>query len=217
MRKDTLLRLIVVLGICLAGSDPAAAQITKRGQAGFRFLENPISAEAVGRGGVGVTMLRNSSALFWNPAGTGWIERGVDTGLHYTFGIADIDQLSAAAAGPVGRFGVFGASLTHMSYGTFYLTRRASNEAGYVETGTFSPQAFAVGLSFARAMSDRFAFGVQLKMARQDLGQAWIAPRDAGGSATEPRLKNYALTVPAFDVGASYDFQTYGITFGAAV
>lgn len=208
--------LLLAAALCFPLGE-ATAQVEKEGQAGFRFLENPVSAEAIGRGGVGVTMMRNASALFWNPAGIAWIDRGLDVGFHYTVGFADIDQMSAAVASNLGSLGVVGVSITRMDYGTFYLTRRADNAQGYEETGEFTPQAMALGLAYGRAMSDRFTFGVQLKMVHQDLGDAWIAPFLESGGAAEPSLKSYSMTVPAVDVGASYDFQAYGITFGAAI
>ncbi len=218
MRRATLVAAIFLSTLAMTEGD-AQAQVEKKGQAGFRFLENPVSAEAVGRGGVGTTMLHNSSALFWNPAGIAWIDDRLDVGIHYTSGIAEINQMSAAIAYPVRGIGVFGVSVTNMDYGTFYRTRRAENDQGFEDTGTFSPSALAVGVAYARAMSDRFSFGVQLKVAHQDLGDAWIAPFivDQENASEEPRLKPYAMTVPAIDVGASYDFQTYGLTFGAAV
>ncbi len=207
---------VVLLALAGAFTRDAFAQAEKEAQAGFRFLENPVAAEAVGRGGVGVTMLRNASALFWNPAGIGWID-GTDIGFHYTVGFADIDQMSAAVASDFGSLGVVGVSVTRMDYGTFYLTRRANNEQGFEETGEFTPQAMAVGLAYSRAMSDRFTFGVQAKLVHQDLGDAWIAPFLEGGGAADPTLKSYSMTVPAVDVGALYDFQAFGLTFGAAI
>jgi hypothetical protein len=193
-------------------TSPVEAQVEKQGQAGFRFLENPVGAEVVGRGGVGVTMLRNATSLFWNPAGIAWTESEVDAALHYTSGIADINQASAAISYRLGNLGTVAASLVWMDYGTFYQTHRSGDEGGYVETGTFSPNAFAVGLGYGRAMSDRFSFGVHLKLAHQDLGAGWIQPFDG-----EPSLQGYALTVPVLDVGALYDFQTHGLTFGASM
>lgn len=215
MRICKIFSTLLLLALVWVPAQNATAQVEKEAQAGFRFLENPVSAEAIGRGGVGVTMMRNASALFWNPAGIAWLESGVDVGFHYTVGFADIDQMSAAVASNLGSIGVVGLSITRMDYGTFYLTRRANNEQGYDETGEFTPQALAVGLAYGRAMSDRFTFGVQAKLVHQDLGDAWIAPFE-DGVASDPTLKSYSMTVPAVDVGASYDFQAYGLTFGAA-
>ncbi len=216
-RKKIILVLLTVL-LLLGQAITAQAQIVKRGQTGFRFLENPISAEAVGRGGLGVALMTNSNAVFWNPAGLGWLSN-IDVSFNYTKGIADINHSSAAVGLPIGSFGVLAVSGIFMDYGDFYGTRRADNEAGYIETGTFSPSAMAFGLAFSQRVTERFSYGVHLKYAYQDLGSAWVSTGDAGlgdpGLAIEQR--KYSIGLPAVDVGAYYDFLIYGIRFGAVV
>jgi hypothetical protein len=201
----------------LAGE--ASGQIVKKGQVGFRFLENPVSAEVVGRGMVGVVTTTSSNGIFWNPSLLGWIPADVDLSVNHTRGIAEINYNAAAATVRVGGIGVVGLSLLAMDYGTFYGTRRAANEQGYEETGTFSPSAYAIGLAFSQKVSDRFSYGVHIKYARQDLGDAWVAA--TGSSLTDPNLaistRRYAQTGLAMDVGACYDFQYNGIRFGAAL
>ena len=216
MREETAMRtsinILILCTLVLISAPRADAQVQKQGQAGFRFLENPVGAEVVGRGGLGVTMLRNSTSLFWNPAGVAWITDDLDLAMHYTAGIADINQASGAAGYNLGRFGVVAASFTWMDYGVFYQTRRSGDEGGFEDTGTFSPNAFAVGIGYGRAMSDRFSFGVHVKLAHQDLGAGWIQTGDDA-----PHEQSYSLTVPVLDVGALYDFKAYGLTFGASM
>ncbi len=206
--------IIILLGQVIT----AQAQIVKRGQAGFRFLENPISAEAVGRGGLGVALMTNSNSVFWNPAGLGWLSN-IDVSFNYTKGIADINHSSAAVGLPLGNFGVLAVSGIFMDYGDFYGTRRADNEAGYIETGTFSPSALAFGLAFSQRVTERFSYGVHLKYAYQDLGSAWVSTTDAGLGDPDLTIeqRKYSMGLPAVDVGAYYDFLIYGIRFGAVV
>ncbi len=198
---------------------PAHSQIIKKGQVGFRFLENPISAEAVGRGALGVAVARTANAAFWNPAGLAWIDNRVDVALNYTKGIADINHTSAAAALSLPRLGTLCLDAIVMDYGEFYGTRRADNEHGFIDTGVFSPTAWSVGIAFAQRVSDRFSYGVHLKYAFQDLGDACVAT--AGADVNDPNLligqKSYAHGEPAVDVGAVYDFAYHGIRFGAAI
>lgn len=195
------------------------AQIVKKAQVGFRFLENPVSAEVVGRGMVGVVTTTSSNGIFWNPSLLGWIPSNVDLSINHTQGIADINYSAAAATVRIGSIGVVGLSLLTMDYGTFYGTHRAANEQGYVETGTFSPTAYAIGLAFSQKISDRFSYGVHLKYARQDLGDAWVAA--TGSDLTDPNLaistRRYAHDGLALDVGAYYDFLYNGIRFGASL
>jgi hypothetical protein len=210
---------ISVVLLTLLVSYGAEGQIVKKAQVGFRFLENPVSAEVVGRGMIGVTTTLSSNSIFWNPGELGWISSNVDLGINHTQGIAEINYNAAAAAVRIGNFGVVGLSLLSMDYGTFYGTRRAANEQGYIETGTFSPSAYAVGVAFSQKVSDRFSYGVHLKYVSQNLGDAWVAP--TGTSLTDANLaigtRAYAQSGLAMDVGAYYDFLYNGIRFGATL
>jgi len=200
-------------------SSGAEGQIVKKAQVGFRFLENPVSAEVVGRGMIGVTTTLSANSIFWNPSQLGWVTSSVDLEVNHTQGIADINYNAAAAAVRIGNTGVIGLSLLSMDYGTFYGTRLAANEQGYVETGNFSPSAYAVGLAVSQKISDRFSYGIHLKYVSQNLGSAWVAP--TGSSLTDPNLaigtRQYAQNALAMDVGAYYDFLYNGIRFGACM
>ena len=194
-------------------------QISKKAQVGFRFLENPVSAEVIGRGATGVTSTTDASGIFWNPALIAWNASRADVSLHRTQGIADINYNAIAATVDLWGFGVIGVSFISMDYGDFYGTRVSSNAAGYEETETFSPKAYALGLAFAQRVSARFSYGVHLKEASQDLGSAWVGP--VGGSIFDPNLRmsqqKYKTSEFALDVGACYDFLYKGIRFGASL
>lgn len=210
---------ISVVLLLLLVSSGAEGQIVKKAQVGFRFLENPVSAEVVGRGMIGVTTTLSANSIFWNPSQLGWVSSSVDLEVNHTQGIADINYNAAAAAVRLGNTGVLGLSVLSMDYGTFYGTRLAANDQGYVETGTFSPAAYAVGLAFSQKVTDRFSYGVHLKYVSQNLGDAWVAP--TGASLTDPNLaistRQYAQNALAMDVGAYYDFLYNGIRFGACM
>lgn len=212
----TVLLAALLLGL---GAAPASSQIVKKGQVGFRFLENPVSAEAVGRGGLGVAMFRNANAVFWNPGALSWFEGRLDFNVNHTNGIADINHTSAVGAYRLNGIGFLALDLITMDYGDFYGTRRANNEQGFEDTGTFSPNAWALGLTFSQKVSDRFSYGVHLKYARQDLGDAWIAT--AGKDVNDPGLaiaqRSYAQGEAALDIGAIYDFLYHGVRFGAVI
>ncbi len=186
------------------------AQITKKAQVGFRFLENPVSAEVMGRGGVGVATTLTANGIFWNPALIGLIEPNVDVSYNYTKGIADINYSAVAATIHLGDFGVLGFSLLSMDYGTFVGTERADNSQGYIETGNFSPTAISVGTAFSQKVTNRFSYGIHVKYVHQNLGS--VIYNDSTGE-----LKKYAQGTVAFDVGAYYDFLYNGITFGASL
>jgi hypothetical protein len=214
---------LCIVSLCagLLGAGPLMGQIEKKAQVGFRFLENPVSAEVIGRGGTGVTGVSeaNGAGIFWNPALLGWNTSTVDVSIHRTQGIADINVNAFAAAIDLWGVGIAGISLIVMDYGDFYGTRIATNAEGYEETGVFSPKAYALGIAFSQKVSERFSYGVHVKYAEQDLGSAWVGP--VGMSISDPNmvpsLRPYSAGEFALDVGAYYDFMYNGIRFGASI
>ncbi|MBI2619045.1 MAG: PorV/PorQ family protein [Ignavibacteriales bacterium] len=203
----------------LCGLTISQAQIVKKAQVGFRFLENPVSAEVVGRGGVGVATTLNSMGIFWNPALISWGEQTIDVTLHHTQWIADISYEAASGTVRIGDVGVVGMSMLWMDYGVFHGTQRAPNTEGFIETGNFTPYAYAVGISFSQKVSDRFSYGVHIKHATQDLRYASVAP--TGTTIDDPNLsvtrRKYKEGEFAADIGAYYDFLYNGIKFGATL
>jgi len=195
------------------------ADIVKKAQVAFRFLEHPVSAEVIGRGCAGLVLTNNSNTVFYNPGGLGWVEKKLDFQLNYSKDIADISHSSFALSYNWKNIGIFAVDALFLDYGDLHGTRRADNDQGFIETGTFSPQNYAVGLSFSQKVSNRFSYGVRLKIAHEDLGEAWVS--DKGVDFDDPeftmRKKAYGKTEPAVDVGVVYDFLSHGIRFGAVI
>ncbi len=223
MKPTSIVILLLCLVVLLPGS--GRAQVEKKAQAGFRFLENPVSAEVVGRGATGVTTTQDANGIFWNPALLGWVQNDINVTLNRTQGIADINYNAIAAAFHLWDNGVLGVSFLSMDYGTFYGTRVSNNAEGYEETGEFTPHALALGVAFSQKVSNRFSYGVQLKYVYQNLGNAYVAPYgtqfgdpDFNISTKGYSSADWAWYVPlAIDVGAYYDFLYKGIRFGATL
>ncbi|MCU7493925.1 MAG: PorV/PorQ family protein [Ignavibacteria bacterium] len=192
----------------------AKAQVTQQAQTGFRFLLNPVSAEVIARGGTGLTSTYNSNAVFWNPAMLGFVQTDYDVNLNRTNGIADINYNAAAASIKLGEVGTLALSAMAMDYGTLHATVRADNDNGYLDMGTFSPGASAFGIAFSQKMNDRFSYGIQIKLAHQNLGEAYTMRT---GDSLNLYKVAYKKNVIAGDVGAFYDFNYNGIRFGAVM
>ena len=47
----------------------------------------------------------------------------------------------------------------------------ATNESGYIETGDFTPKDWAVGVAYARRVSDQFSFGGHIRYVHEFLGE----------------------------------------------
>ncbi len=211
-------RILLMAGIAfmlLSGS--MLAQITKKAQVGFRFLEYPVSAEVVGKGAVGVVNTPSANGIFWNPALLGGISNNAEISFNHAAGIADINYNACAGAVKIEDVGVIGVSFLSMDYGDLQGTRRATSGDGYVKTGKFSPSAYSAGLSFSQQITDRFAYGVHLKYAKQDLGSAYVSRIIPEKDTVEISTVKYDLDAFALDVGAFYDFKFKGIKFGAVM
>ena len=90
-----------------------------RAQTG-RALNIQPGARQNGLGAAGVALFGDpSDALWWNPAGLGFADR---TSVQYTYakllpGLGDLPYRHVAAASPLGSYGGFGTSFTHLDYG----------------------------------------------------------------------------------------------------
>lgn len=184
----------------------------KRAQTGFKFLSTSVDARASAMGGaVTSSAVGSSTSLFYNPAsmalmpGTFHASAGVvDHLLDFEYSYA-----SAAFQPGGGRYGVIGLSLMNVDYGDFFETVRADNTAGFIELGTYSPTALAVGLGYARSFTDRFSVGAHAKYTLQDLGTFAKSRVTEGGTelidGTSAEFDDYSLNTVAVDFGLLYN------------
>jgi len=220
IRRTMALSLLLALAVSCVLVNPADAKLKKVAQSGFKFLSNPIGARGTGLGNAYMAIAEDASAMFWNPAGLARAEHG-SAFFDATKGIADINYFAGAVAWNFEEYGVFGVNAVMMDYGTFVGTRLDPISGGYTYTGDFTPTAFAVGITYARTMTDRFGFGGTLKWAQVDFGAATatqVTDTDEQGNpiAVDEREIDHKLDMPVFDVGVMYYTHIKGIRFGAA-
>lgn len=175
---------------------------TKRAQTGFKFMRMSVSARAAALGDAMTAMEAGSIAMFYNPATMAHTPDFANASVGRTQLFADINYNAAslALAPSDGRYGVIGVSFMNVDYGTFEGTIRSDNTSGYVETGNFSPNALMVGVGYAKALTDRFAVGGNIKYASQELGDAVV---EAGGDDSFTYESSSQGTM-AFDFGVIY-------------
>jgi long-subunit fatty acid transport protein len=175
IRKSAYIYLLAMLVIGIG--NPVRAQEQKPvGQATMTFLEIDVGARAVGMGGSFNCVDDDASALFWNPAGISRL-RGMRLSLNHTKWLADMDQYAVAATIGNAGLGTFGFSVMLMDNGDFHRTRPVpadltTNPEGYILEGTYNVNQYVAGIAYSRQITDRFAFGAQLKYVYQDLGTA---------------------------------------------
>jgi opacity protein-like surface antigen len=110
-------------------------------------------------GEAAVATVNDVYAMYWNPAGLVEIEN-IAVGFTNVNWLLDIDLNYVAFAKYFEDIGVFGASATVLSMDDQEITTFEQQEG----TGSyFSASSYTVGVSFARQLTNRFAFGASLK------------------------------------------------------
>jgi len=190
---------------------------TKLAQTGLKFLSVGADARASALGDAITSIEGNSSAMFYNPAGMARLNGSVDATFNMTQWIADINYMhaSAAFAPSDGQYGVFGVSIASVDYGEFNRTIRDGGEAGYLDIGTYSPTAMALGVGYAKALSDKFSVGGNVRYVYQDLSDGHIVGlTDVEGVYKE---ESFDINVFAFDFGVLYKTGFKSLNFGMSL
>ena len=204
-----------ILALCAICVGVAAGQ-QKLAQTGMKFLTVGTDARAEALGEAMTSVEGNASAMFFNPSAMARLSGTTSVTLGDTKYIADINHyeggIAFAPAG--GDFGVVGVSLHFVDYGEFLGTIRSdANPLGYEETGAFHPSGLALGLTYARALNDKFSVGGSAKYVRQSLGIS-VNGFDALGNEIQ---KNNSADVMAFDFGLLYRTGFKSLNFGMVV
>ncbi len=187
----------------------------KLAQTGMKFLSVGTDARASAMAEAVTAVEGYSSSMFFNPAGMASLKSFVNFSLGQTRWIADIDHnFASVAISPFGGdYGVLGFTIQSVDYGELQETIRADNEQGFLDLGTFEPTAIAVGIGYARALSEKFSVGGDVRYVRQDLGSSAV-DFDADGNVL--KLDN-AVDVFAFDFGILYRTGFRSLNFGMTV
>ncbi len=190
----------------------------KLAQTGFQFLSVGTDARATGMGEAYTTVEGSSGALFYNPAGMARLGGFLEVTASRTTWIADIEYVTGSMALRPwrGQYGVLGFSFMSVDYGELQGTMVADNEQGFIETGSFSPSSYAIGVGYANDLTDRFAVGGQVKWVSQALGES-IIPVGNYDVTKETRRKSYREEVLAFDFGTLYKTGFKSLAFGMCV
>jgi hypothetical protein len=187
----------------------------KLAQTGLKFLSVPLDARASGLGDAVTSLEMYSSAMFYNPSTMADMTSTALLSFGTTRWIADINYLYGSAALNLfdGDYGVFGVSIVAVDYGEFQRTIFAPTEAGFLDVGTFKPNALALGLGYAKQLSEKFAIGGDVRYVRQSIGTGYTDIDPAGGYIS----KNYEIDAFAFDFGLLYKTGYKSLNFGMSV
>ena len=165
------------------------------GTSAASFLEIGVGARAVAMGGAYASVANDASALYWNPAGIAWVN-GFQAELMHTEWLAGtkFDYVGLVAPIPFLRSS-FGVSFTSLDYGESPV-RTVERPEGTGER--YGARDFAVGITYAMSLTDRFSFGLTGKYIAQ-------------------RIWSETGNTMAIDVGVFYNTMLEGLRLGASI
>jgi hypothetical protein len=197
----------------------AAESNKKLAQTSFQFLSVVSDARAAAMGEALTGMQAGSSSLFFNPAGMVDLQGTMEVTASNNRWIADIthNEFSLALSPAKGNYGVIGFSVQSVNYGEFYGTRvDKSTDLGYKDTQIFELNALAIGVGYAKRLTDRFSVGGQVRWVKQSLGESVIPVISASQDTSERTVKS-ELTPLAFDFGTQFKTGFKSLVFGMSV
>jgi hypothetical protein len=174
------------------------------------------------------TLQSGSSAMFFNPAGMARLHGEIDGSVSINRWIADISHVTAglAVSPESGDYGTFGLSFQYVDYGDFYGTRvNTGTLLGYEDTGIFTLASCAVGLGYAKQLTDQFSVGGHVRWVRQDLGESMTAINvqtfnpgtDSSYRVADTAMVDNKLNPFVFDFGTTFQTGFKSLAFGMSV
>jgi len=198
-----------ILGLMLVLVPSLVFGQAKVGTTGVNFLELGVSARAMGMAEAFSANVSDASAVFYNPAGLTYtygreiMVTHIDMPADINYDFVGIAYPMEAISGVLG-LGVYNLStgdIVRTSYGNPYGTDGAGNYQ------TFSAGDLALGLSYARFLTDKFSFGVTLKYVQEDLelesAKGWAADV---GTCYNAGYRNFKLGMVISNFGPDMKF-----------
>lgn len=150
----------ILLVFLLIGSLSCWAQdISRVGTAAAQFLKLGVGARAAALGEAAVTIPGDVMGLFWNPSSIASVDR-TSFAVSRNDLYADLSYNFFGVVQPLGSSGVIGVSAIYLDSGEMEITTLAHPNG---TESYFSWDAYAIGLSYSRFVTDRLALGGTIK------------------------------------------------------
>ena len=198
----------------------------KVGTTSLQYLKVMPTARATAMGDAYVSLAKGADATFWNPAGLAKIEAQEITST-YTSWIFDTQLLALAYDVPLGNVGNLGVQFQYIDYGTIKETRTETIDLVIGPNGekifnpgltgrSFTPYSYLVGLSYAKAITDKFSAGATLKYATESLWADQVVTSVNNVTGEVSNYKTYT-NVLLFDFGMIYNTGFRSVQIGISV
>ena len=142
-----------------------AGDFSKVGTAAAQFLKIGVGARAMGLGGSFTALANDVSTIYWNPAGISNID-GFSLAVAHNEWFADISHDFAGIVYPLTSSDFVALHVVALNTGEQEVTTVTQPEG----TGIYYDVSdLAIGLSYARTLTDRFSVGLTVKYIQQNL------------------------------------------------
>jgi hypothetical protein len=192
MRRVTLL--LVTFGLVFGGFG-RGQDITKVATTAGQFLKLNLSPHAAGLGGAYVALANDITAPAWNPASVAFLPGRRSLGATYTNLYAGIRHLYLGYAQPTSRSSYVGLSVVYLNSGRMEVTTIDLPEG---TSEYFDVADVAIGLTYARRMTDLLSLGVTVKYINE-------------------RIYRESATTIAFDAGSYFNTGIAATVLGMSV
>ncbi|TFG97686.1 MAG: PorV/PorQ family protein [Calditrichales bacterium] len=150
----------------------SAADFSNVGTSGFVFLQLPATARYAALGETGITLPDvHAEGVFINPALLARSDQAMSFNLSYATWYVETSHQAGAFSLKVPQFGTIGLQVLHFDFGEIQKTRNPypTETGSYTDLGQYSAGGFAFGLSYARMLTNQFAFGATVKYVRESI------------------------------------------------
>lgn len=161
-RIQIYISMVILLIFTVPGN---SRDVTKVGTTAAPFLTMSTGARAMGMGTAFVATANDASAMFWNVGGLAQLKKN-EVIFNHSDWIADINYEYMGVTMPLSAIGTLGVSFTFLNYGDMEQTTEYSPEGTGIN---FSSTSYAVGLHYARQLTDNFMIGFTGKYIRENI------------------------------------------------
>jgi hypothetical protein len=169
-------------------------EVTKVGTTAAAFLRIPVGAKSIAMGNAFTSIADDGSAMFWNPGNVANMLK-YNLFVHHSNWLPGLDFNYLGFSLPLTSIGVIGINIVSLKTEEMEIT---TYEAPMGTGETFTAASTAVGFTYARSLTNRFAIGANVKFIQE-------------------RIFHSSATGFAFDIGTIFITPFRDVRFGVSI
>ncbi len=196
MKTHLTLRLtFLMMAICFSPVSSFGQTVSKTGTTAAQFLKIPVGSRSAALGGAVGASVNDASAMVWNPSAIANIENNSLMVEHADW-FLDLKHNYLGFVMPMGNRSAVGVNITALTMDDMTVTTFEDPEGSLGLK--FRAYSYAVGVTYARYLIDKFALGANVKYVNETI---W----------------NSSASAIAFDIGTTYETPFDGIILGVSI